>query len=646
MKIVNIIPLKKGLLQNDLTYFTTKEIESGSIVAIMLRNKKVLGLVISCLNVSDTRMNIKGMDFNLKKIVEVKEKSIFLKEYIESVLLVSEYFACSKNNAITSLIPAIFREEYDKITSTKARPIANRKKEKSIKAEKLLLQEPFENRISIYKTLIRENFARKKSVFIVLPTENDIKIFEEQLSKGIESFTYAFHGGLSQKKIIEKFKELVNDEHPVLLLGTAPFLSIPRADMGAIVLEHESSNSYKMIARPHIDLRIFVELFASKINAKFILSDTLLRFETIARRELDRLIPMHPLSFRINFDGEIKIENPRPRSETSSSKFKIFSENSIEEIKNSILKKKNVFIFTLRKGLATQTLCRDCGEIVSCDKCLAPLVLYNSTTDKGRFFVCNRCGEEKNTETVCSHCHSWNLVPLGIGTDTVSEELNKIFPKVKILKLDKEAVKTKKEADKIIKEFEENPGTILVGTEMATYYLKNKVDLSIVAAFDSFWSIPNFKMSEKIIQLIISIISNTQGKFIIQTKNDQDPAILAIQSRNLLSFVRTELEDRKNLSYPPFKRFIKIKHIGNKVDTLKAKELLEKTLVDYRPMIFSGFMAQIKSRYITNALIKLENNYWSLPELSSDSGLDKNLLAKLLTLPLSFEVFVDPEDLL
>lgn len=650
MKIVNVIPLKKGFLKGDLTYFTTKDIEIGSIVTISLRNKKVLALVVSSRNVSGAKINIKDMSFNLKKIVEVKEKSIFLKEYLECALLMSKYFVSNKSNAIASLIPSLFREKYDKIAeihkvglwgnSLKNRPY--------IKAEKLLLQEPIEDRISIYKTLIRENFALKKSVFVVLPTENEIKKFEEYLAKGIEQFTFAIHGGLSEKKTIEKFKQVTSTEHPVLILGTAMFLSIPRPDIGAIILEHESSSVYKMIVRPHFDLRVFVELFASKMNAKFILGDSLLRFETIARKDLDSLTPMHQLSFRINFNGEIKIENPNPVKElkTKQEKFRIFSEKSIQEIQNMIAKKKSVFIFTLRKGLATQTLCRDCGETVSCEKCLAPLVLYNLHENKKRVFVCNRCGEEKDGETVCTNCQSWNLIPLGIGTDTVFEEIGKIFPKVKILKLDKEIAKNKKGAEKIIGEFEDNPGSILIGTEMALFYLKNKVALSVIASFDSFWSIPNFKMSEKIIQLVISIISITENKFIIQTKNAEDPVILAIQSKNLLSFIREELEDRKSLNYPPFKRFIKIKHLGNKVETLKAKQLLEEIFKDYKPLIFSGFIAQIKGKYVTNALIKIDTQKWSLPLLSTNSSIDENLLAKLISLPPSFEIFVDPEDLL
>jgi len=181
---------------------------------------------------------------------------------------------------------------------------------------------------------------------------------------------------------------------------------------------------------------------------------------------------------------------------------------------------------------------------------------------------------------------------------------------------------------------------------MAFFYLKEKIPLSIIASFDSLWSIPNFKMGEKIIQLIISIAAQTRDKLIIQTKNESDPAILALKTENLSSFIHEELEDRKKLDYPPFKRFIKITYLGDKNETKNAKKFLEKTFKEYNPEIFSGFIAKIKDKYVTNMLIKIKREKWSLPELSANSSIDQNLSEKLLSLPPVFSVNVDPEDII
>jgi primosomal protein N' len=181
---------------------------------------------------------------------------------------------------------------------------------------------------------------------------------------------------------------------------------------------------------------------------------------------------------------------------------------------------------------------------------------------------------------------------------------------------------------------------------MAFFYMREKADLSIMASFDSLWSIPNFKMSEKILQLVVSMIDRTENELVIQTKNEKDVALTAIKNGNLLNFVRQELEDRHKLGYPPYKRFIKITHLGDKIKTEKARAALAEVFKDYKPEIFSGFHTKFKDKYVTNVLIKLEPRHWSLGELSIGASINESLYAKLVSLPPAFLVSVDPEDLL
>jgi primosomal protein N' (replication factor Y) len=553
----------------------------------------------------------------------------------------NDYFVSRKNLGITSLIPAVLKDKYENILPLIKKIKENQKisnETKKIKSEKLLFQAPMEDRISLYKTLIRESFAKKKSIFFIFPNEKDILNFQELLSKGIEDFLIPIHGNLSIKNQFENVKKIITNPHPILVLGTAPYLAIPRSDFGIIILEHESSNTYKMIPEPHFDLKIFAEIYASKINAKFILADSLLSYETIAKEELDNFGEIYPLSFKINFKGKIEI----PKKEIG---FKILEDTSLEEIEKTLTKKENIFIFSLRKGLATLTICRDCNEEVLCRECRAPLVLYLSRDGKKRMFSCNRCKKEMNPETVCENCGGWNLFPLGIGTDTVLKEIEKKFPKIKVFKLDKEAVKTAQEAKKLLEEFEKSPGSILIGTEMALFYLKKKVPLLVIASFDSLWSIPNYKISEKIIQIITSLLEKTEKKLIIQTKNEQDPALLVIKTGNLISFIREELKDRKNLNYPPYKRFIKISFWGNKEEILKAQQTLKEFFKEYNPIVFSGFVSKSKNKYVTNALLKIEKEKWSLPEISNNCFLEKELSKKLFSLSSLFSINIDPEDL-
>ena len=124
---------------------------------------------------------------------------------------------------------------------------------------------------------------------------------------------------------------------------------------------------------------------------------------------------------------------------------------------------------------------------------------------------------------------------------------------------------------------------------------------------------------------------------------------MAIKNGNLLSTIRNELDERKSLGYPPFLRFIKITHLGNKIESIKARELLEEIFKEYNPIIFSGFHTKTKGQYTTNALIKIKNEKWSIPPLTISGSIDEKLSLKLLSISSissPFEIFVDPENLL
>ena len=97
MKIISVIPFKKGIPKSDLTYFTSLEVATGNIVTVSIKSKKILALVTSVEELKDKKSNVKGMNFNLKKVIENKGDSIFLKEFLEAVFDTNKYFVICVN---------------------------------------------------------------------------------------------------------------------------------------------------------------------------------------------------------------------------------------------------------------------------------------------------------------------------------------------------------------------------------------------------------------------------------------------------------------------------------------------------------------------------------------------------------------------
>jgi primosomal protein N' len=657
MYIVTVIPIQKGINKENLTYFYSSEIKIGSIVLVPIRKRNIDAIVIDIEEVKNLKSEIKEKDYQIKKILKVKGDSPFTKSFFLACEKMKDYTISSTGLIINNLLPTTFLNNINllkdirKIEPSKTLLYENYSptEQEKIKQEKLIFQALTPDRFAFYRTLIRESFAKKESVFICVPTRYDIEIFKEALTKGIESYVFTFHSDISKKNIIERYNEVISTEHPIIIIGTGMFLSIPREDIKTIILEKESSDSYKQYSRPFIDIRSFVEVLSSVNKTKLILGDTILRPETLYRNEIGELGEVASPLFRLPQPERQLVVNMK--DESNNKKFTIISETTKDMIEYAISRNESVVLFSIRKGLAPLTVCNDCGSSILCSNCSNPMVLYgakqdntNKSTNSGRIFMCNKCGKKESTMTRCQNCSSWNLVPLGIGTDRVYEEIRNLFPNTNIIQFDKENISNEKEALAKIDDFKKLPGSILIGTEMIFSYLNEQVIHSAIISIDGLLSIPSFNITQKIIHIIERLQYLTERNLIIQTRSEDSPILRHILTGNVLYLYREDLKERKVFGYPPFKRLIKISFTGNSKETEKAHEYINKILEKYEPQIFSAFSNKARGQYTTNTIIKVDTSKWPIP--SGTKELDLDLKENLSKLGNFFSINVDPEDLL
>lgn len=650
MYIATVIPIKKGLQKEHLSYFSLNDIELGSIVTIPVRSKVVDAIVIGMEEARTVKSDLKSREYQLKKIISVKGPSPFTKEFFIACNRMKDYTISNTGTIIKALLPQALLENVQHLKKPQAPEIVN--KLENIKQEKLVFQAFTSDRISWYRTLIREAFAKKESIFLCVPTRYDIEQYKNELTKGIEQYVFAFHGDMTAKAMKESYNEVVTLPHPILIIGTGMFLSIPRSDIKTLIVEHESSDTYKQLSRPFIDVRSFAEVLSAVKNLKLILADTLLRPDTLYRHEQGTLGEVHPPLFRLpQVERQLVVDMKNEVDEKGIKKFTVLSDKTREMIKYALSQNESVFLFSVRKGLAGVTVCHDCGSTLLCPSCSTPVVLYgakkrNPTQTKAeRIFMCNKCGRKETTEIRCQNCSSWNLVPLGIGTDRVLEEVETLFPKATILQIDKEATPTDKEARGVITRFNKTNGAILIGTEMVFSYLHTQVTHSALISLDGLLSIPSFNISQKILHIIEKLHYVTERNLIIQTRIPENQILQHILTGNVLPLYREDLRERKQFNYPPFKRLIKITFTGTASETEKARNYLDRTLGNYDPQIFSAFIGKVKGQYITNTVIRVDPDQWPLP--TTDKHGELSLLSETLShLPPSFSINVDPEDLL
>ena len=628
MKLYEVIPIAKVLGKETLSYFGQDSIELGALVSVPLRKKTSFAIVIGKKDISTEKASIKSSDFILKKIIGVKSPHFLSQAFLEATRDTAHYFGTNTGSILRTILPELILTQ----TIKNKAPIVHKKSE--ARRENLVLQSEDEERIANYKAFIRGEFAKKSSVYFCLPTIEDIRYTKDQLEKGIEQYTAVLHSSLSKKEFQAELKKIENVSHPILIVGTVPFLSIERDDLRSIILDRENSRSYKTQARPYFDLRIFVEKLAEHTNKKLIIGDMLLSTETMWKCKNDEYAEFSPIKSRILSPAQSLLVDMKLKKGVYEEEFRVLSRELEALIDKSKEDNERLLIFSSRKGLSPTTVCGDCGLVVTCNNCKAPVVLY--TRGGNNFFKCNKCGEERDAMERCRNCDSWKLETLGIGIERVEQEIRKLFPDLKLFRLDKESVKSEKRALEIVNKFQESPGSVLLGTELSLFYLKKPIENVAIASIDSLFALPDFRINEKIFYTLLTLRSRAEKVFIIQTRNADETVFDYALKGSLADFYREEIDDRKKFLYPPYSVFIKLSIEGKKPAILEDAQTLAKLLDEYNPNIYPSFSPSRRGNTIMNVILKLQSESWP----------DDKLMKKIMSLPPQVAVRVDPESLI
>lgn len=652
MFIITVAPIRRGIPVDELSYFTKEQVPPGALVRVPLRGASTPALVIRSIPVNEAKSELKQADFALKKLEAIHATTFFRKEFVEACMTTAAYFATSTGAVVQAVFPNALLNPEEIPKEAEAEKTEHIPEKPKKKGQQFIFQAEEKERFATYKSHIREVFARNGSCYFVLPSIQDIEHTYASLEKGIQNYTFILHGGLTKKEIIKRAQEIRNTKHPVLIIGTPFFLAIPRNDIELIILDRESSSSYTLQGRPFIDLRYFAERFAVEMGANLILGDLFLRTETLYRHqegEFEALV--RPKSRFPSAATQTIVDMRTSGEQPATGRIAIYSRELVDLIGEVRKKGTHCFILGVRKGFAPMTVCGDCSTVIACTRCSAPLVLHRKQgqvqpeTPTGKpahaeespnIFLCHRCGFTAPPSVSCTHCGGWRLIPLGIGIEQAEETIRKRFPDAHIFRIDRDSIKKHRDARERIAEFYQTPGSILLGTEMALPYLTEPVGVVAVLSVNSLLTIPDFRMGERVFRLLLSLREKAREHFLIQTRDPEVPLFALATTGNIGEFFKSELEARHRLGYPPFSTLLKFSYEGTKPGGAALMNDIEKTFGTYHPVTFPSFIARVKGKYHTNALIKIPPKEWPNPEL----------LALIRALPSDVTVRINPESVI
>ena len=620
MKLVSVLPLDKTVRAETLTYFSALEVAEGDLVAIPFRKKILHALVTSVQDARAEKASIKSSKIGLRKISRIIRHHPFPDALIVAARRTAEFYATDTGSVLSAVIPTgIYKSG---MTQDPIRPRANN--------ETLVIQTDDEDRYTQYRTLVREAFHRNESILILVPTIQDAQTTHAAISKGIETYALVLHSDISSRELSKELKKIQEENHPLLVISTPGFFAGMPPRTSILIIEQEHATAYKQMMRPFIDFRFFAEQFAREAKITLVRADALLSVETIQQLEAETYHELIPLKWRSASKASSKLVDMAAYKPNLRGHIRSISAELEALVAHTRSTSDHLFIFAGRKGLAPLTICGDCGTLLTCDRCKSPLILHKAGTN--RKYICRRCGKEKDAHVRCTHCTSWKLVPLGIGTELIEEELQKLFPKLSLFRVDHQTVTRRKQVRELVHSFYETPGSVLVGTEFAIPYLDKPIGNVAVASIDELFSIPDFRIHERIIYRLLTLRSLAERIFLIQTRHKEHPLISAVLGGNISSFYQEELSMRKALSYPPFSVLIKLTVLKQKRADLDA---LIQAIAPYECELFPMSIVR-KGKIFTSGIVKIPRKNWP----------DQRMQQILRAAPLSIEIAIDPDTLL
>lgn len=410
----------------------------------------------------------------------------------------------------------------------------------------------------VYMEVIQRMLKANKTAIMLVP---EISLTPQVLSHFKAKFgddVAILHSGLSQAERFDEWFKILNNEAHVVV-GARSAIFAPLKDIGVIVIDEEHDSSYYSESNPRYST-IEVAKFRAKFNnASLVLGSATPDINSfyLAQKGEYKLLEMPE---RINKEPMPSFEIVDMMQELRNGNMSIFSRKLIEMLCECLKTGKQAMLYLNRRGYQSSVVCRDCGNVVKCEHCDVPLVYHK----EDNMLKCHYCDARYKVLDACPVCGSKNLRYGAIGTQKVVEEINKLFPRTKVFRMDNDNTRTKDAHYNILKQFSETPSSILVGTQMiAKGHDFPLVTLVGIVDADMSLHFADFRASERTFSLITQVAGRAgrgeyQGKVVLQTYMPNNYTYRSAVNYDYKNYFKHELNIREVTKFPPFATILRV----------------------------------------------------------------------------------------
>ncbi len=405
---------------------------------------------------------------------------------------------------------------------------------------------------SVYLQLIDQVLLDKRGVIVMVPeislTPQTVHIFQKRYGKKVA----VFHSGLSMRERMDEWKRVKRGEASVAI-GTRSAVFAPLTQIGLIIIDEEQESTYQSERSPRYHAKEVAWFRCRYHKALLLLTSATPCMETYYAAQSGK-IGFESLPNRYGAAKLPEVHICDMNEELRRGNTSVLSFSLLQALQQNLEKKQQSILLLNRRGYNTFASCRDCGHVMTCPNCSISLT-YHAANHR---LMCHYCGYSIPMTVECPVCHGHHLQYRGAGTQKAEEQLQKILPHSRILRLDADAAMRRYAYEEKLQQFASGQYDILIGTQMIAKGLdfENVTVVGVLAADQMLYS-DDFRSSEHAFDLLTQVIGRAgrghfHGHAFLQTFTPENSVFSLAAQQNYPAFYSQELPMRKLMLYPPF----------------------------------------------------------------------------------------------
>ncbi len=587
-------------LREALTYQASPDLflQRGQSVVVPLGKRQVRGLLLEKITPNADESSRK---FVLKNVIGKSEDLFPIPEnYLQWLEWLSKYYMHPVGQVSTLFFPPLkkkgrktnsfilqshdepqkksLNEEQDQI-------VADISKSLECFSTHLIFGVTGSGKTEVYLELFEKILQQKKQGLFIVPEISLTPQLVDRFNLRFPNQIAVIHSQLTDRERTIHWWEMTEKKKQILI-GARSALFCPLPDLGLIVIDEEHELNFKQDEKLKYQARDSAVMLARLSGCPIILGSATPSLESWKNAQEGRY-HLHRLKNRFGNSPLPTIEiidMKEDVSKISEGKLKTpnlqknrplwLSEKLFEALQVTLGKGQQSALFLNRRGYSPLVLCPACGYTYDCPNCDIKLTLHGKN-----HLVCHYCEYTHTKDEVCPDCHEGEIKSVGFGTEQIESDLRKYFPQARVARADRDEVQNRHELEDLIQKMENHEIDILVGTQMIAKGLDfKKLNLVGLVLADLSFQIPDFRSTERSFQLFTQMagrsgrhvgLDQDPGRVFLQTYNVDHPSLLYLVKNDIEGFINSELENRKELYYPPFGRLLSVRFQSLKKDSVE-----------------------------------------------------------------------------